>query len=329
VLARTVEQPALAARTLERSLDLAWTRSSFTRVVSGQWERRVASERDDDLLDDEPQAEGEAAAAGGELPLGAMPGGTAVGDLIHRVLQASDFAAPDLEAELRARLEEQRRRRDVPLGNSAPVAAGLRLALETPLGPLAGDMRLAGVARADRLDELPFELPLVGGERPTGRLQPADIAALLAAELPAGDPLAGYPERLRDAGLERPLRGYLTGVLDLVLRSDGGRYLLVDYKTNLLAAPGAPPRAADYRPAALAEEMQDAHYPLQALFYLVALHRYLRWRLPGYAAERHLGGVLYLFLRGMTGGENQGVFAWRPPVALVEALSDLFDRGGG
>ena len=82
--------------------------------------------------------------------------------------------------------------------------------------------------------------------------------------------------------------------------------------------------------------MQRAHYPLQALLYLAALHRYLRGRLPDYDAERHLAGVLYLFLRGMTGpatprvdGQPCGVFAWRPPAPLVEALSDLLDRGGG
>ena len=80
---------------------------------------------------------------------------------------------------------------------------------------------------------------------------------------------------------------------------------------------------------ALAESMQRAHYPLQALLYLVALHRYLRWRLPGYARERHLGGVLYLFLRGMTGGPAaDGVFAWSPPSGLVESLSDLLDGSG-
>ena len=47
--------------------------------------------------------------------------------------------------------------------------------------------------------------------------------------------------------------------------------------------------------------MERAHYPLQALLYLAALHRYLRGRLPDYDADRHLAGVLYLFLRGMTG----------------------------
>ena len=77
--------------------------------------------------------------------------------------------------------------------------------------------------------------------------------------------------------------------------------------------------------------MERAHYPLQALLYLVALHRYLRWRLPGYDAERHLGGALYLFVRGMTpagaAGEPCGVFAWKPPAALIDALSDLLDTG--
>jgi exodeoxyribonuclease V beta subunit len=80
--------------------------------------------------------------------------------------------------------------------------------------------------------------------------------------------------------------------------------------------------------------MEAAHYPLQAVLYLVALHRYLRWRLPGYDPERNLGGALYLFLRGMTGanvprvaGQPCGVFTWRPSASLVVALSDLLDRG--
>ena len=83
-----------------------------------------------------------------------------------------------------------------------------------------------------------------------------------------------------------------------------------------------------------AAEMERMHYVLQALLYTVALHRYLRWRLPGYDPDRHLAGVLYLFLRGMAGagtpvvdGTPCGVFAWRPPGALVAALSDLLDRG--
>jgi exodeoxyribonuclease V beta subunit len=80
--------------------------------------------------------------------------------------------------------------------------------------------------------------------------------------------------------------------------------------------------------------MERRHYGLQALLYTVALHRYLRWRVPDYDPGRNLAGVLYLFVRGMTGpdtptvdGTSCGVFGWRPSAALVEALSDVLDQG--
>ena len=68
--------------------------------------------------------------------------------------------------------------------------------------------------------------------------------------------------------------------------------------------------------------MLQAHYPLQALLYAVALHRYLRWRLPDYDPAHHLGGVLYLFLRGMdpARGAACGVFRDRLARPLVEGL---------
>jgi exodeoxyribonuclease V beta subunit len=107
---------------------------------------------------------------------------------------------------------------------------------------------------------------------------------------------------------------------------------VVDYKTNWLGEQGRPLTAADYTPARMAEAMLHSDYPLQALLYCVVLHRFLRWRQPGYDPDRHLGGVLYLFVRGMCGadtprtdGQPAGVFGWQPPAALVTALSDLLD----
>jgi exodeoxyribonuclease V beta subunit len=141
-----------------------------------------------------------------------------------------------------------------------------------------------------------------------------------------------YAARLHDPALRQSVRGYLSGSLDLVTRIDGGRFLVADYKTNWLAPPDAPLSTWHYRPDALVEEMNARHYGLQALLYLVALHRYLRWRLPGYDPDRHIAGVVYLFLRGMAGpqtpvvgGEPYGVFAWAPPPGLVGALSDVLD----
>jgi exodeoxyribonuclease V beta subunit len=204
------------------------------------------------------------------------------------------------------------------------VARGPHPAIEAPRGTLPS---LRALERRDRLDELAFELPLAGGDAPTGRLVLDAIGAVLRTHLPADDPLAGYAERLSDPALRGGVRGYLTGTIDLVARA-GGRFTVVDYKTNWLGATGAPLTAWHYRPAALAAEMQGAHYGLQALLYQVALHRFLRWRLADYDPDRHLGGVLYLFMRGMTGAPGCGVFRWQPSGALVAALSDVLDRGG-
>ena len=160
---------------------------------------------------------------------------------------------------------------------------------------------------------------------------------MLARHVGPGGPLAGYAERLADPMLERELRGYLSGSIDMVLRrhvGDEERFFVVDYKSNRLAPAGEALLAWHYRPEALDHEMQRFHYPLQALIYDVALHRYLRWRLAGYDPARNLGGVLYLFLRGMLGAETPqvdgapcGVFAWRPHAALIEELSDVLDAG--
>jgi exodeoxyribonuclease V beta subunit len=207
-------------------------------------------------------------------------------------------------------------------------------AYATPLGSLADGRPLAGIAPADRLTELDFELPLRGGDQPNGVGYLREVADVLRTHLPGDDPLAGYADLLADPLVgDAVLRGYLGGSIDAVLRVDG-RYLVVDYKTNRLAAPDEPLTAWHYRAEAMAIAMLQAHYPLQALLYDVALHRFLRWRLPGYRPEKHLGGVLYLFLRGMcgpsvavSGSVVPGVFAWRPPAALVVAASDVLDRG--
>ncbi len=338
----------LSAAVFDRSLDVRWRRTSFSDISAGAYEASVASEPEDDLVDDEPlptgsgvtQDGGEAQAAplGVPVALAAMPVGMHVGTLVHRVFETADFAAPDLESEIATQIAARQGWRHVDLGDADVAAAGLSAALRTPLGPLVGGARLCDIARADRLDELDFELPLAGGDEPTGRLTLAAIAALLREHLPAADPLHGYAARLDDPALRQSVRGYLTGSIDLILRvrADGGgaRYAIADYKTNWLAGPAEELTAWHHRPAALAAEMRHRHYGLQALLYTVALHRYLRWRLPDYDPDRHIAGVLYLFLRGMTGpatptfdGAPCGVFAWRPPGALIAALSDVFDQG--
>ena len=154
------------------------------------------------------------------------------------------------------------------------------------------------------------------------------MAALLRDRIPADDALAPYADRL-DQLEATPLRGFLAGSIDLVLRipgplNAGPAFVIVDYKTNRLARGDL--TARHFSRDRMAAEMMHAHYPVQALLYSVALHRYLRWRQPGYDPGRHLGGVQYHFVRGMVGTATPpgcGVFDWQPPTGLVADLSDL------
>ena len=144
--------------------------------------------------------------------------------------------------------------------------------------------------------------------------------------------MRAYADKLDNPSLgDQVLRGYLSGSIDVVLRVGAEpRFVVVDYKTNRLGEPGQPVGALDYTQAKMTEAMLHSHYPLQALLYSVVLHRYLRWRQPDYEPSRHLGGVVYLYVRGMCGPETpvvdgipSGAFTWLPPSELIVELSDL------
>ncbi|MCW2866704.1 MAG: exodeoxyribonuclease subunit beta, partial [Marmoricola sp.] len=343
--------PALAVRRFDREVDTEWRRTSYSGLIRAEEQRSTAG------VDSEPEVEGTVDEAGpadpseetpaaparsvgpehaGDLPspMDGLPAGATFGSLVHAVLEHADPQAPDLLGELTARVAEQRRWWSVDAPTDA-IAEALLPMQHTSLGPLAGGRTLAQVGLGDRLRELDFEFPLAGGERPSGEVLLRAMAGSLRAHLDAGDPMRAYADRLESPSLgDQALRGYLSGSIDVVLRVDG-RFLVVDYKTNRLgdrlAGVGEPLSALDYTPALMTEAMLHSHYPLQALLYSVVLHRYLRWRLgAAYSPGEHLGGILYLYVRGMCGpetpevdGQPCGVFAWQPPAALVEELSDL------
>ncbi|GLJ68897.1 exodeoxyribonuclease V beta subunit [Nocardioides luteus] len=333
---------ALAARPFTRDVDAEWRRTSYSgliRVDEGV-AATTTSEPEVEGKDDEPGlADADLPASELELvetpevqlsPMAELPKGAGFGSLVHAVLEHTDPEAPDLAEELLTRTREQLRWWPVAASAEELATAILPLNL-TPLGPLADGLTLAQIPLRDRLRELDFEIPLAGGDArgpgaPDVRLR--DLAPLLRTHLPADDPMVTYADRLEAPPLgDQTLRGYLTGSVDVVLRLPNGRFVVVDYKTNFLGV-----EAMDYTQPKLAEAMLHSHYPLQALLYSAIVHRFLRWRLPGYDPEQHLGGVLYLYVRGMLGADTPvvdgiptGVFTWQPPAALAVALSDLLD----
>ncbi|MBS4102244.1 UvrD-helicase domain-containing protein [Tsukamurella paurometabola] len=332
-----VAYPALELARASRRIDPTWRRTSYSALVAdaahGPAEAApdTGSEPEQPATDDEPTEEPmDAPADAGGAPssrMNGLSGGAVFGTLVHEILEHVDTGAPDLAAEVLTRCREAAEY-GATADDPEEVAAALVAVLHTPLG--TGDLAhltLAEVAPGDHLAELDFELPL-GGDGPAATL--STIADLLDEHLPPGDPLAPYAERLREVP-GAALRGYLTGSIDSVLRiatPDGPRFTVVDYKTNRLARGDL--TTADYTAEAMAREMISSHYVLQALLYSVALHRFLSWRVPGYAPRTHLGVVQYHFVRAMIGPETPpgaGVFEWHPPAELVVAVSDALAGG--
>ena len=113
------------------------------------------------------------------------------------------------------------------------------------------------------------------------------------------------------------LNGMFKGFIDLTFEHQG-RYYVADYKSNWLGTDDSA-----YTEQAMTASILDNRYDLQYVLYLLALHRQLKARLPGYDYDQHMGGALYLFLRG-TRAQGQGVFFTRPPRLLIESLDLMF-----
>ncbi|MFJ2482428.1 exodeoxyribonuclease V subunit beta [Pseudomonas sp. NPDC087598] len=113
------------------------------------------------------------------------------------------------------------------------------------------------------------------------------------------------------------LNGMFKGFIDLTFEHDG-RYYVADYKSNWLGSDDLA-----YTEQAMEQSILDNRYDLQYVLYLLALHRQLKARLPDYDYDRHVGGALYLFLRG-TRAASRGAYFVRPPRELIERLDRMF-----
>ncbi len=238
-----------------------------------------------------------------------FPRGPDAGDCIHAVFERIDFTdrsgwADVIAAALR---QHPQTRADDP--DAIPVATLARMLVQLLDDVIAAELlpglRLADVPLQRRLTELEFNLP---------------VPHLSASALNAALKRFGYEvPSLTFAALE----GYLKGFIDLVFEHQG-QFFILDWKSNHLGY-----TAGDYGDAPLAHAMADHGYHLQYLLYAIALDRYLKLRVPDYRYDRHFGGVLYLFVRGVRPGWSgnsehvPGVFFHRPAEATVRALNGL------
>lgn len=312
--ARPLEERPLACRheTRRTPLDLDWRRTSFSGLVAELHDESAAADEPSTTdLQTEPPIDAP------PVPLAHLPSGRAFGNLLHKIFELFDFQdisgtslSPIVARELaRAALDP---------ALAPPLETAILRTLATPLD--ATGFRLNELPRGSRLTELGFVFPVE-----TTFTQRA-LIDLYRAHAPPD--LAPWVERLSSSEF-RDLRGFLSGSLDLAfVHPRDNRWYILDWKSNHLG-----PTAAHYDRGHMLEAMSTHHYHLQHHLYAVALSRHLRHRLgPRFLPERDLGGVFYLFVRGVDPDHPPGAGVFHVPPspshqALVAALDARMKAG--
>ena len=298
-------QEGLSALPAPRYIDPGWRIGSFTALAAGVGHEAAAFDHDARI------AQPVGSVAPDDLPADDIlrfPRGPSAGDCVHAMFERADFTdAASWDGALKRALALHPQRGGNLSGAAVALhRAMLRSLIENVLStPLEHGITLGQIPMNRRLNELGFHLP---------------AANLSAASLNAWLRSNGYSTpRL---GFEA-LQGYLHGFIDLTFES-GGRFYVLDWKSNHLGY-----ARQHYGAERVAGAMQEHGYYLQAVLYSLAVHRYLGRRVPGYDYERHFGGVLYLFVRGVRPGwvdaQGKPLGAWfqRPAAATLASLDAL------
>lgn len=309
----TVEQAEPSWPTPARRAAEHWWIASYSALRTGD-SLESPIERFDDAAPENPAAQKAADDERESVPvvgpvglagsLHLFPRGPNPGTFLHGLLEMAGREGFAQVASDPAALREQIARRCQRRGLDAwiePLNSWLGSLLTTPL-KLEGDARVS-------LAELTVYQPELEFWFETQRVDVRQIDALVQRHV-----LPGVP---RPALLPDRLNGMFKGFIDLVFEHQG-RYYVVDYKSNWLGEGDAA-----YTDEAMQATVASHRYDLQYVLYLLALHRQLQLRLPDYDYERHVGGALYLFLRGSR-APGQGIHRARPPRELIEALDALF-----
>jgi exodeoxyribonuclease V beta subunit len=216
------------------------------------------------------------------------------GNCLHKIFEMADFTQP--VDEWHQNIEQQLNAHGIPITWSPDIIQWLSEVMQARLLP---NLCLNQLSTVHTLRELDFHLPLQ-------HFQTTRLRQCLQRH---GIPIAELPYQ--------NITGFLKGSIDLVFEHQG-QYFIADYKSNYLGH-----HLHCYQQPALIESMTNHSYHLQAAIYALALHRWLDSRLQNYQAQQHLGGVFYLYLRGMNPQGSEGIYHWQPSIALLNEMSAL------
>jgi exodeoxyribonuclease V beta subunit len=300
----------------------------FTGEIAGEW--RVASftsfsahERSSGELPDRDETGAEELAskpaAAVEEPKGmsffTFPRGAQAGIFLHEIFEQLDFARYDADT-ISPLVEKGLEKYGYDRVWLPHVCSMVNNVVTAPLASSSGVFSLAGLKEGSWITELEFFFPL--------RFVTSDILRSYFRRWSDGYDDSDLHRLCRSLRFS-PVQGMVRGFMDMVFKQDE-KYYLLDWKSNHLGY-----RPEDYSREKLKDAMVSKLYPLQYLLYTVALNRYLSLRDKDYSYATHFGGVLYVFLRGVSPGQGEdfGFFRDTPSRAMIDDLTECLIQAGG
>jgi exodeoxyribonuclease V beta subunit len=259
---------------------------------------------DDERLD--PEAPREVLVSGGDIHR--FPRGPNPGTFLHGLLEWAGnegFAKAASDPQLIKDAVARRCNRRGWEGWIDTLTPWLQRLLDMPL-TLAGGGTPVALGQMDRPNQYRIEMEFWFA---CHKVDVAQMDALVRHHTHGNAPRAGTETV--------SLNGMFKGFIDLTFEHEG-RYYVADYKSNWLG-----PNDDSYTHEAMTSAILENRYDLQYVLYLLALHRQLKARLADYDYDQHMGGALYVFLRGAW-SVTQGAYFTRPPRQLIEDLDLLF-----
>ena len=231
-----------------------------------------------------------------------MPSGVRFGNIVHEILETipfKDLAAKNYDFDVLKQLCS-RYQLEMDLNELAALLFNVVTSSLPGLVEGRGSFSLSELATDDMIVEMGFNLSM-------GQVSTSEVNRVLAEETTV-TPLT-----------HKAMEGYLTGFIDLFC-CHHGTYYVIDYKTNYLGE-----GLDSYSREQMQTAMLGHNYGLQYWLYTLAVHRYLTRFLPGYSYNRDFGGVMYLFVRGMSPEINgSGVYFERPDESVLRELDYCF-----
>jgi len=265
-------------------------------------------------------------------PLSEFPKGNIAGTCLHKIIERFEFRN-DNNKELIDLIIEELNFHQIDPSLAFKVKDAILRIINISLGSQLQNKKLVDIQNEYLLKEVKYDLTLSYEGR---NINSHDISKcfLLDQEYEFGEE---YAAKIND--LQIMNKGFHSGCIDCVFpignTLEDSKWWLIDWKSNLISESdnsACLPRNYNYEN--MRDEMIKHNYPLQSHLYLLALHRLLKWRIKNYQPHKHLGGYIYLFLKGLPDHElfqkfnsqdiSPGVFISKAPLNRINYLDNLF-----